>query len=870
MDDSTVAFEPPTPHDSIESAALLEALPIGVYCCAADGRITRFNRKAAELWGRTPRIGDTDERFCGAHALFLPDGSPLPHDKTPMADVLRDHQPAKDLRVIVERPDGTRVTALVNIDPLFDAGGNFAGAINCFQDISQLAEAQEEFQRSKDDLDDFFENAAIGLHVVAQDGTILRANRAELDMLGYERSEYIGRHIADFHADEPVIADILNRLSSGEALDRYPARLRAKDGSIRHVLITSNGCFRDGIFLRTRCFTQDVTKTKLAEERIRESELRFRNVLESIPLAIFTTDADGIVTYFNRAAAALAGREPQVGVDRYSIFWRIRTTEGEPLAPDDIPLARALREKTAVDGIELIGERPDGSTVRYMPHPAPLFDAQGRLTGAVNLLEDITRRHEAEMESAHLAAIVASSSDAIVSKTLQGIVRSWNAGAEHVFGYTADEIVGRPITTIIPPELYSEEEEILSRLQRGEPIRTLETERIRKDGRRIDVSLTVSPVHDRTGRVIGASKVARDITDRKRVEQLQRLLIGELNHRVKNTLATVQSIANQTVRLASSPAEFATSFSGRIRALARMHDVLTHNSWQGADVGILLRDQLLLGEAEDERIVLSGPSLTLDPQPALHLALVLHELGTNARKYGSLSVPEGRLSVDWEVKSAAGSSLLLVWQESGGPPVEVPTRRGFGTSLIEKSLAAHGGEVSIHYRAEGVRCEIMLPIPDRAQPQGGGFMDPLKAMSPRARTEKEALPDLGGKRVLVVEDESLIAMDIASTLSEAGCIVVGPAATPEKAHQLIAEGGYDAALLDANLSGEQVGDLAAELTRRGVPFSFLTGYERDGLPEAFRHAPMIGKPFMRQDALAMIARLTATEGKVVPIRQKKS
>ena len=160
--------------------------------------------------------------------------------------------------------------------------------------MTELRRASEELERSKDDLEDFFENGAVGLHVVGSDGKILRANKAELDMLGYAAEEYIGRDIADFHADEPVINDILDQAGRcGEKLDRYPARLRAKDGSIRHVLITSNAQFRDGQFVKTRCFTFDVTEAKRAEERVREGEQLFREVLEAMPVAIYTTMRTG-------------------------------------------------------------------------------------------------------------------------------------------------------------------------------------------------------------------------------------------------------------------------------------------------------------------------------------------------------------------------------------------------------------------------------------------------------------------------------------------------------------------------------------------------------------------------------------------------
>lgn len=175
------------------------------------------------------------------------------------------------------------MTVLVNADPLRDEHGTLVGAVSCFRDVTELRQAYQDLQRSRDDLEDFFENGAVGLHIVAGDGTILRANKAELALLGYSAEEYVGRHIADFHVDEPVISDILTRLGRGEQLERYPACLRAKDGSIRHVLITSNAQFRDGEFINTRCFTFDVTEAKLAEERTREGEQRFREMLEALP-----------------------------------------------------------------------------------------------------------------------------------------------------------------------------------------------------------------------------------------------------------------------------------------------------------------------------------------------------------------------------------------------------------------------------------------------------------------------------------------------------------------------------------------------------------------------------------------------------------
>ena len=216
---------------------------------------------------------------------------------------------------------------------------------------------------------------------------------------------------------------------------------------------------------------------------------------------------------------------------------------------------------------------------------------QEELTGTLILVADVTRQRESEDAEARLAAIVASSNDAIVSKTLDGIVTSWNAGATRLFGFHPNEIVGQSIRRIIPPELHDEENDILAKLGRGERIENYDTVRITKDGRRIDVSLSISPVRDRSGKLVGASKVARDITQRRRSEETQRLLMAELNHRVKNTLAIVQAIASQTLRSTASPAEFVASFAGRIHALALTHDLLTKANWQGVKLSAIIQAQ---------------------------------------------------------------------------------------------------------------------------------------------------------------------------------------------------------------------------------------------------------------------------------------
>lgn len=473
-------------------------------------------------------------------------------------------------------------------------------------------------------------------------------------------------------------------------------------------------------------------------------------------------------------------------------------------------------------------------------------------------IEDISREpqaSESEIMAARLATIVANSDDAIISKTLTGRITSWNAGAARIFGYDADEMVGQHISKIIPPDLMDEEKQIISRLTQGERIEHFETVRLAKDGRRIDISLTVSPMRDSAGRIIGASKVARDISDRKRAEETRRLLLDELNHRIKNTLATVQAIATQTLRRAATPSDFVDSFNGRIKALARAHGLLTGSSFQGAELVDLVREQLLLGGEEDQRISWSGPALMLEAQPALHMALILHELGTNARKHGALSAPQGRIAVRWQVQP--NNTFQLHWRETGGPPVAPPSTQGFGTVLIENSLRAHGGEVTLTYAEGGLLCEISLPLPAMQQRAGAASRDTGQF------TPQQAGGGLKGRRILIVEDEPLIGMVLTDFLEDAGCSIAGPAQSADKAKQMAADETIDAALVDGNLAGRPVDDIVTALHARRIPFAFVTGYGREALPPGFDHVPIVEKPFTQEQVVATLERLL---NNVVPLR----
>jgi two-component sensor histidine kinase len=341
-----------------------------------------------------------------------------------------------------------------------------------------------------------------------------------------------------------------------------------------------------------------------------------------------------------------------------------------------------------------------------------------------------------------------------------------------------------------------------------------------------------------------------DLIERKRAGETQRLLLNELNHRVKNTLAVVQAMAQRTLTRHRDPKEFAKSFGGRVQALARVHNLLSSTSWQQAELRELIDDQVLLGRTDDARLTAAGPIVRLDSQLALHMALILHELGTNSIKYGALSVPTGRVSVTW----VADDALRIRWTERGGPRVTPSSTIGFGTTLIAQSVKGQGGEAQMTSEPEGISWNIVLPL-------GSGIVAEAHAAPTNARTESTTgiidTCSLDGRRFLVVEDEPLIGLDIVAALESAKADVEGPVTTVKKACELIEQSRFDGVLLDANLHGDPVDLIADALSQRDIPFVFVTGYNGNALPEAFRAIPVLSKPCSSEQVIEVAASLVA-------------
>ncbi|MFG6083340.1 response regulator [Paracoccus litorisediminis] len=448
--------------------------------------------------------------------------------------------------------------------------------------------------------------------------------------------------------------------------------------------------------------------------------------------------------------------------------------------------------------------------------------------------------HHRDVAISRLKAHADNSPLALIECDRNLTLRSWSKGAERMFGRSAEVMLGQGIEQ--SGWLDVEAAGILQAWVDGGSSASRHSAQIdarRADGQFIPCEVFGSTLCDTDDGNLSLSLQLLDVTERRRAEEVRSLLIGELNHRIKNTLANVQAIARQTLRQADSLAGFEQGFVGRLQALARAHSILSDMTWSSASLDQLIDEQIRAGTLDAARLLRKGPTVQLAPENALRLALSLHELGTNAAKYGALSVPGGEVLLTWTCND---EMFVLRWEERGGPEVHPPARTGFGTTLIRASAGCEDDGVSVDWSGSGVIWTITLSV-GVAQPNEPDQERPIEP----ATTQNDR-PELDGSRVLVIEDEPLVALDIRHELTAAGAGKVDIARSIGQALEAIRSADIDVALLDGNLSGERVDEVAKALRGRKIPFCFVSGYGRQHLPQGFQDAPIIEKPF-RADAL---------------------
>jgi PAS domain S-box-containing protein len=613
----------------------------------------------------------------------------------------------QDLELTLHR-NGVGEPVWMNLDysPVLEEDGTPAAVIAIVVETTGKVRAERELTGQRERLERMFDQAPGFMALLeGPEHRFAMANGAYDDLVGGR--ELLGRTVAEAlpEVTEQGFVDLLDRVYASREpfVGRgTPVTLARADGStaerfvdfIFQPLIGTAGEL-SGIFVQGH----DVTEEHVAIRALQESEERFRLVAERAPVMLWMGDAEGGCVYLNKPQRVFWGIAEK---DFASFNW------GDTVHPDDAaalygPFSEGMSTHRPFS-VEARYKRADGVYRRLHTHAEPRFDADGEFLGMIGVNIDITDAREAEER---YRRIFEQASDLILTADLQQVITDCNPAAAIAVGLTREEAVGRRISDFISPDDYLLSSEMLQTKLREGGTTQYEVRVKSSTGDWLFWEINSGLTFDDAGNPIGLHVVGRDVTERKRFERHQQLLVGELNHRVKNTLAIVQSLAHQSFHARVSPDDAIGRFEGRLQALAAAHNLLTNHNWEAAAIAEVVQTAMA-PFCSDDRCTVDGPNLPLPPQTAVSLALALHELATNASKYGALSNPGGKVSVIWTV----ADMLEFTWREQGGPPVQAPERRGFGTRMIERTLAAEfGGQVALDFAPDGVVCRVTAPIP---------------------------------------------------------------------------------------------------------------------------------------------------------------
>ncbi|MDQ2104577.1 PAS domain S-box protein [Azospirillum isscasi] len=709
-----------------------------------------------------------------------------------------------------------------------------------------LRDRETVLQRERSLFEAVLRQAPIGISICgAPDGKPIILNDqavaiTQVSLTDEEASRYEGYGAR--HADgSPYTMEeypTVRALREGRAIDWEPMIYHRPDGRTLELDISS-APVRDGdghIVASVTIFV-DNTDTKAAKRALAEREDMLRTTTEALPGALFVADPDGRNIYSNQSFQTYTGLSAnQLSGDGWM----------QAVHPEDRQAALAGWESAVGRGVRYQSEcrlrRLDG-TYRWHLILAVRETRTGRWIGTGT---DVHAIKEAELALAQseerLRRAIEDAPFPVMVHAEDGEVVLISQAWLDATGYTAAEL--STISDWLERAYGERRGAVRTNIQRlhqlDRPIKEGEYDIRTADGRGLTWAFRSSPIGcDSKGRRLVVS-MAADMTDRKEAESRLRLLMREVDHRAKNALAVVQSIV--LLSRTEDPKEFANAVEGRVTAMARAHSLLAANRWSGADLATLAQEELS-AFTQDRSFTVVGPPVTIAAEAVQSFSMVLHELVTNAAKYGALSVANGSVAVSWRVDKTAGL-LRVEWTESGGPTVTPPTRQGFGSILLERTILGQmHGELVLEWLPEGLRCRIALPRDCFVV--SGVFPTPKPAFEP-ANDQKAAAP---GARVLVVEDEALTAMGLQQVLEDAGYRVIGPVAHVQDAIDLARGSPPDLAVLDVNLFGQPSFPVAELLDDMGVPFLFCTGYGSLNTPnDRLRQAPVLAKP-VRPDRL---------------------
>jgi PAS domain S-box-containing protein len=707
------------PHTSDDvnglSREVIEALPAAVYKTDAEGRITFYNEAAVELWGCRPDLGDS--KFCGSWKLYWPDGAPLPHDECPMAMALKQKKPVRGMEAVAERPDGTRVPFIPYPTPLFDASGKLTGAVNMLVDISERKRAEEVLAAREAQLAAFVEHAPAAIAMFDRDMRYLAVSRRFIaDYQLPPVTQLLGRSHYEIFSNVPQRwRDIHARVLAGEECSHDEDLLTRENGRIDCVRwFMAPWREAKGSIGGALLFAEVKTEQVKARRALAESEARFRAAFENAAVGVVLVDPKGSLLRVNDTFARMLGYSAKELETK--AFQDV--THPEDLASNLSVLDATQAGETSSYCIEKRYVRKDGGIVWASLTAGCVRGNDGAVDYLLSVIEDITDRKlaEARLAERNIQLTLAAKSGLVGTYAYDADTEIMHISA----GYAAIHGFPEGTTEIARSEclagLHPDDIERVEQL-RSDAFRECRHEynaeyRIVRPGgemRWVETRCFLSfRPEGYPERVVG---VSIDVTERKQVEEQQRTLLAELDHRVKNSLSTVSAVVSHTQEGSRSVATFAAALKGRIRSMATTHELLSAGRWQGISLAELVRRELAPYVTRNNTEI-NGPNILLKPEAGQAMAMVLHELATNAAKYGALSTKSGRVSIRWDrqLNGRPQSHLTFEWKEIGGPPVAVLGQSGYGTSTIRDLIPYEfGGTVDLVFAPEGVRYYLELP-----------------------------------------------------------------------------------------------------------------------------------------------------------------
>jgi PAS domain S-box-containing protein len=679
-------------------AILESATDYAIITLDLDGHVTSWNRGAQNILGWE----EGDVLGCDGAFIFTPEDREAGVPQWERRDALATGR-AEDERWHLKK-DGTRFWASGVMLPFRD--GELLGYLKILRDDTQQHREQEVLRRFELIVGKMTE----GVSLSTAAGIIVYTNPAEDRLFGYNPGELIGQHVSIQNAYSPqenerIVSAVIEQLKTQ---GRWEGEWhnRRKDGTTFITASRITAVEVDGA-AHWLCVQRDVTEEKRAEAALRESEERLR----------ISQQAGGIGSF---ELFPSTGRI--ITSEQFCRLWGVPIQNEFNVAdliacihPDDqsrVSTGPRTLPKDALGYIEYRLIRPDTGETRWIARRAERVRDREGSPRYLGVIYDITGRKRDEERIRLQAHLLDSVHEAVIATDPAGRVTYWNRFAESLYGWPAQEALGQHVLELTSGSDRAKAEEAMAVLARGGTWSGEFTGQ-RRDGSTFPGHVTDAPVHDENGAFIGIVGISHDISAEKQALEHQRLLLNELNHPVKNTLATVQSVASQTLRNAPTAEAARLAIESRLIALSRAHDVLTRENWEGAYLREVVRQAIEPYRWSGEgRFDIRGADVRLSPHVALAIAMALQELVTNAVKYGALSNDMGRVVLAWTVTGGADKPMLeMRWEETGGPPVQNPSRRGFGTRLIERSLAQElSGKVEIKFEPSGVVCTIVTPL----------------------------------------------------------------------------------------------------------------------------------------------------------------